>query len=93
MKNGFIERSIIGAISFVKASVLAEEYASGKGFLQARDPILKTVAILVFLLSILLTKNIVFVGVLYLLCLALVLLSGISIFFVVVVFVQMRVSM
>ncbi len=71
----------MGALSFIKESLFAEEFASKKGFLQARDPRLKAVAILLFLITALLTKKIVFLGDLYLLCLVLAYLSGISVGF------------
>lgn len=56
--NNFIERSITGALSFLKESIFAEEYALQKGFLQSLDPRIKTATFLLFILQILLTKSI-----------------------------------
>jgi len=36
--NNFIERSLAGALSFLKESVFADEYAVKNGFLQSLDP-------------------------------------------------------
>ena len=77
----FIERSIVGALSFLKDSVFADEYASRKGFLQARDPRFKTLMILLLLLSVLFAKSIPFIGSMYLLCLLLAYISSIDILF------------
>lgn len=69
-KNGrFIERSLAGALSFLKESIFADEYASKRGFLQARDPRVKAAAIFALLLSVLVAKSILFIGGIYLLCL------------------------
>ncbi len=69
-KNGrFIARSTLGALSFLKESIFADEYASRRGFLQARDPRIKAMAILALLLSVLVAKSILFIGGIYLLCL------------------------
>ncbi|MFH0827197.1 MAG: cobalt ECF transporter T component CbiQ [Candidatus Omnitrophota bacterium] len=80
-KNHFIERSLVGALIFIKESIFAEEYAARKGFLQARDVRLKTIAILLFLVSALFTKEIVLLLVLYSLCLALVFCSKVPLGF------------
>ena len=61
----------MAVLSFLKESVFAEEYASKKGFLQSMDPRFKTIGILLFLLLVLLAKNIVFLAVMYLFCLIL----------------------
>lgn len=73
--NNFIERSLVGALSFLKESVFAEEYASRKGLLQSLDPRIKTATFLLFIVQILLTKSIVILSGLYVFCL---LLSGLS---------------
>jgi len=76
LKNhNFIERSLVGALSFLKESIFADEYALEKGFLQSLDPRIKTITFLLLIVQILLTKNIVILLFLYALCL---LLSGLS---------------
>jgi len=67
--KNFIERSSLGALSFLKESIFADEYASKDGFLQSQDPRIKTVIFLTFILQILFTKNIVILLFLYSLCL------------------------
>lgn len=79
--NRFIERSIMGALSFLKESLFAEEYASRRGFLQARDPRVKTLVILTMLLTILFSKSIQFIASMYGLCLILSFISSIDILF------------
>jgi len=67
--NNFIERSLEGALSFLKESIFAEEYTLRKGFLQSLDPRIKTATFLLFILQILLTKNILILLCFYVLCL------------------------
>lgn len=80
-KNNFIERSLVGAFSFLKESIFSEEYASRKGFLQARDPCIKFLSILLFLLAVLLSKNLYFIIGVYVFCLALAAFSSIQLGF------------
>ena len=79
--NHFIERSIMGALSFFKESIFADEYAAKKGFLQSLDPRIRTLTCLLFILQILLTKKIIVLLCLYALCLLLAYLSKIKLFF------------
>jgi len=58
--NNFIERSIIGTLSFLKESIFAEEYAAKPGFLQARDPRIKFLSVLFFLLVVLFSRSVYF---------------------------------
>lgn len=69
--RSFIERSLEGALSFLKESVFADEYAAKGGFLQARDPRAKTGIILFLVLAVLFSKSLFFIGGVYLLCLLL----------------------
>ena len=55
--NNFIQRSIMGALSFLKESIFADEYALRPGFLQSLDPRIKSVTFLLFILQILFTKS------------------------------------
>jgi cobalt/nickel transport system permease protein len=80
-RNNFIERSIMGAISFLKESVFSDEYASRNGLLQAMDPRMKLFTFIIFLLTALLTHSIAVTLCLYALSLALALLSNIDLGF------------
>ena len=80
-KHNFVERSLMGALSFLKESVFADAYALQKGLLQSIDPRIKTVTFLLFLVSVLLTKNIFVLLVLYTLCILLTYCSNIGLRF------------
>ena len=80
-RANFVERSIMGALSFLKDSVLADAYAAQKGFLQARDPCVKAVTILLLLLSVLFTRDILFLAGMYCVVLVLTHVSSISVGF------------
>lgn len=79
--NNFIERSIMGALSFLKESVFADQYAQEKGLMQSLDPRIKTITILVFIIMVMLTKNILVLLGLYAICLLLAVASRISLGF------------
>jgi cobalt/nickel transport system permease protein len=79
--NNFIERSIVGALAFLKESIFAEEYASRRGFLQSLDPRMKTATFLIFIIQILFAKNIFILLFLYAACLALAYVSNIGLGF------------
>lgn len=79
--NNFIERSIVGALSFLKESVFSDEYALKKGFLQSIDPKIKVVSFLLVLIAMLFIKHSIFLLYFYILCLTLAWLSKISIKF------------
>lgn len=81
MNHNFIERSIMGALSFLKESIFSEEYAQKKGFLQSLDPRVKLVTFLLFIIQVLFAKSMVVVLFFYLLCLLLSRASGIRLFF------------
>jgi cobalt/nickel transport system permease protein len=80
-KNNFIEHSIAGALSFLKESIFADEYASQKGLLQSLDARIKTATFLLFIIGIMLVKNIPALLCLYTLCLFLAYLSKIHLCF------------
>ncbi|MFA5363188.1 MAG: cobalt ECF transporter T component CbiQ [Candidatus Omnitrophota bacterium] len=80
-RKNFIERSLTDGFSFVRDSLFSDEYASRKGYLQARDPRLKTVGLLCLLLAVLFSKDIFILVVLYAVCLFLARGSSISIGF------------
>jgi cobalt/nickel transport system permease protein len=79
--NSFIERSITGALSFLKESIFAEEYASKPGFLQLLDPRIKVITIFLLIIATVLTRSIVVSFVLYALCLILAYFSQVKISF------------
>lgn len=79
--NNFIERSLAGAFSFLRDSVFSEEYATKRGFLQARDPRIKSLSILFLLLAVMFSRNVYFLIAMYAFCLALAGLSSIQLGF------------
>ncbi len=74
----FIERSLIGIISFLKSSLFAEEYVLKSGFMQSLDPRIKILSFIIFIILAILTKSIPVILALYLLCLFLVCISKIN---------------
>ncbi len=81
LKGNFIERSIIGALSFLKESIFAEQYALENGFMQSLDPRIKVITFLLFIVQVLLIKNFLILLCLYALCLLLAHISKIHLGF------------
>lgn len=79
--NNFIERSILGALSFLKDSIFADEYALKSGFLQSLDPRVKSITFLFLIIQVLLAKSLFILAVLYVFCLLIVRLSNIRLGF------------
>ncbi|MDD5465438.1 MAG: energy-coupling factor transporter transmembrane component T [Candidatus Omnitrophica bacterium] len=79
--NNFIQRSIIGALAFLKDLIFAEELAARRGFLQSLDPRIKLATFLLFIIQVLLARNLQVIFFLYALCLLLVLISRINLLF------------
>lgn len=79
--SNFIERSIMGALSFLKESIFSDEYARQKGFLQRLDGRLKTISFFFFLAAVLLVKDIRLVMTVYCFSLFLAYVSRISLRF------------
>jgi len=79
--NNFIERSLAGALSFLKESVFADEYAVKNGFLQSLDPRIKTITFLMFIILTILTRDIFILLCLYAMCLVLAFFSKINLWF------------
>ena len=71
----------MGALSFLKESIFADEYALRHGFLQSLDPRIKSVTFILFILQILFTKSLLVLLCLYTLCLILTQASRISLGF------------
>jgi cobalt/nickel transport system permease protein len=76
--SGFIDRTILGAVSLLKETVSNEEIASRKGFLQRSDPRLKCLSVVLLLICVLSTRSIIELSVVYLVTLALALVSAIQ---------------
>lgn len=82
MKNSdFVQRSINGALAFLKDSIFSQEYAARPGFLQSLDPRIKLATFLIFIIQILFSHSILVLISLYALCLLLALVSRISLRF------------
>ena len=79
--NNFVQRSIIGALTFLKDSIFAEEVAQRDGFLQSLDPRAKLVGFLLLVLQVLFSAKILTLVFLYALALFLVLISKINLVF------------
>ncbi len=79
--HNFIERSLMGALSFLKESVFADEFALKKGILQSLGPRLKISVFLLLLVAALLIRDIGLLAGLYGLCLALAVFSKIPLGF------------
>jgi cobalt/nickel transport system permease protein len=77
--SGLIDRTLIGFISLLKETVSNDEVASRDGFLQKRDPRLKCLSIVLLLFSVLSTRSVLVLGAIYLLAIALALISAIKI--------------
>ena len=80
-RKGFIERSLMGALSFFRQSIFADETASLPGLLQSFDPRVKSATILLFILLAMFTRSISVLGILYALCLILAVFSRIKLGF------------
>lgn len=79
--NNFVERSLVAALRFLKESVLSDEYALKKAFLQLLDARIKVIIFLLFITAVIFTKSIIVCTCLYLLCLVLAYFSKVNIGF------------
>ena len=80
-RNDFIERSLAGALSFLKEAVFSDACALDRGFLQSLDPRIKIITFVLFIIRVLFTRDIVILLFLYALCLALAYYSKINLGF------------
>jgi cobalt/nickel transport system permease protein len=71
----------VGALSFFKESVFADEYAGRDAFLQRRDSRIKAISFFMLLLSVLFTKNIYYIAGIYIFVLMLSSSSKINLWF------------
>lgn len=81
MKNNFIEKSLLGVLSFVSQTVFAEEYAHCSGLMQRIGPKFKLIITLAILLVIAFSRSIPLIAGFYLLSVLLAGLSKINIFY------------
>jgi len=79
--SNFIERSLLGVLSFLKESIFSDEYASKKGFLQAREARIKVLIVLSCLLAVLFSRSVYFLICMYALSLLLAYASSIRLVF------------
>jgi cobalt/nickel transport system permease protein len=79
--NSFVERTIIGGLSFLKDAISAQDYALKAGFLQSLDPGAKIITFLLLILQALFSTRISTLFWLYLFCLALAFFSKINLWF------------
>jgi cobalt/nickel transport system permease protein len=79
--NRFIEHTIRGVISLLKETIINEKIASKNGFLQRCDPRFKCLNASILLVSIQLTKSVILLCILYLVCLSLAFASAINLGF------------
>jgi cobalt/nickel transport system permease protein len=79
--NNFIQRTILGALAFLKDSIFAQEYALQNGYLQSLDPRVKIVTFLLFMIKVLWTRSLPTLFLLYALCLLLAAVSKINLGF------------
>jgi cobalt/nickel transport system permease protein len=79
--NNFIERSILGALTFLKDSLFAQDQALQNGFLQSLDPRVKIVSFCLFILQALFTNSRIDLFLFYVFCLFLVLISRVNLGF------------
>ena len=79
--SGFFERTLRDIVTLLKESVSRDEIAREKGLLQACDPRFKLVSVAVLLASALVARNAKELGALYLVIIALALLSSVRVSF------------
>ncbi len=79
--TGFVERSILGVVGFMKEALSNDEIASRKGFLQSCDPRFKCASLVVLLVSACVSKSHAALAAYYLLCLLLAAGSSLSLGF------------
>jgi cobalt/nickel transport system permease protein len=80
-RNNFIERSIMSALCFFKESILSDEYAATRGWLQSLDPRIKAVTFVLFVLLVALSRQITGIAAIYALCLIMARSSGVNLKF------------
>jgi cobalt/nickel transport system permease protein len=79
--GGFLERTILGTVSLLKETVCVELVAHRKGFLQDRDPRFKCLSAMLLLITVLMSKSVIELSILYCALLFLVGVSSIGLLF------------
>jgi cobalt/nickel transport system permease protein len=79
--GGFLERTILGTVSLLKDTVSMEGVAAKNGFLQRRDPRFKCLSAVALLITVLMSKSIAELSILYCIVLLLVGISSIGLLF------------
>jgi cobalt/nickel transport system permease protein len=79
--GGFIERTIIGTVSLLRETVSTEQMAGKNGFLQRRDPRFKCLSSALLLITVLMSKSVIELFVMYCAVLILVGVSSIGLLF------------
>ncbi len=79
MKNSFIECSLLGVLEFIRDAIFAEEYSKKSGFMQALDPRVKLIGLVIILLTVAWIKSPALVFLMYVFSLVLVYVSGINV--------------
>jgi cobalt/nickel transport system permease protein len=79
--GGFLERTIMGTVSLLKETVSLEQVAAKNGFFQRRDPRFKCLSALLLLITVLMSKSVVELLLLYCTLLVLVCASSIGVLF------------
>lgn len=79
--NNFIQRSVIGALAFLKEIIFSEEIALRRGFLQSLDPRIKLFTFLLLIIQVLFAHSIIVLFFFYALCLLLAVISKVKLGF------------
>lgn len=79
--NNFIQRPVIGALSFLKEIIFSEEIALRSGFLQSLDPRIKLFTFLLLIIQVLFVRSIIVLFFFYALCLLLAVISKVKLGF------------
>ncbi len=79
--GGFLERTILGTVSLLKETVSVEGVAGRKGFLQGRDPRFKLLSTILLLITVLMSKSVTELSILYCAVFVLVGVSSIGLLF------------
>jgi cobalt/nickel transport system permease protein len=81
LAKGFIERTIEGTVSLLRETISVENCAAKNGFLQRRDPRFKCLSAVLLLITVLMSKSVAELSVLYFLVLVLAGASSIGLWF------------
>ena len=73
--GNFIERSLMGGLSFLKEAIFSDECAAKNAFLQKLSPRIKVLSVLLLILAVMFSRSIIFLSGLYAFCLLLAIVS------------------